>query len=82
MAWDLFGHVVPARAGIFLRIPASDIRDGGRPRPRGDLPPLTIGAGSYFSSSPPARGSSFDRLGDERHLLVVPARAGIFRQTT
>ncbi len=71
-------RVVPARAGIFRRRHLRHLREPGRPRPRGDLPPRLVAALVAGLSSPPARGSSaagvLVTLDDE----VVPARAGIF----
>ncbi len=74
--------VVPARAGIF-RVPCVVPRGSPRrPRPRGDLPRWRSGRPGPAGSSPPARGSSLRAGADCRGLLVVPARAGIFRQST
>ncbi len=73
--------VVPARAGIF---PGRRRRTGkavGRPRPRGDLPTVSVVAERFCLSSPPARGSSLGGEFRRGGHTVVPARAGIFPRT-
>ncbi|SBW22916.1 hypothetical protein FDG2_3305 [Candidatus Protofrankia californiensis] len=71
-------YVVPARAGIFLTSRPPCASAEGRPRPRGDLPDLTITELTTWLSSPPARGSSLDLTVVFHSTYVVPARAGIF----
>ncbi len=53
--------VVPARAGIFLRLRVCWVLDACRPRTRGDLPDLQSVAEALDSSSPRAGRSSDDR---------------------
>ncbi len=71
-------NVVPARAGIFLRVSASVSCSHSRPRTRGDLPSRRPVSAGENESSPHARGSSRCRLRADHAGDVVPARAGIF----
>ncbi|ABD09421.1 hypothetical protein Francci3_0027 [Frankia casuarinae] len=70
--------VVPARAGIFLRVKKAARNRIRRPRTRGDLPRGMRSAGTCQWSSPHARGSSLRWTPTTRRGSVVPARAGIF----
>ncbi len=70
--------VVPARAGIFLDRAERGRGQGSRPRPRGDLPRVILPGTRWYTSSPPARGSSTVGATLLTALQVVPARAGIF----
>ena len=73
--------VVPASAGVF---PPGAHREGkppGRPRQRGGVPPVILASSAASSSSPPARGCSGLVTFFAGFTEVVPASAGVFRES-
>jgi len=73
------GRVVPARAGVFLRTRRCCVAVGCRPRPRGGVPGSSSRTRRPPPSSPPARGCSGALDHHAVVVIVVPARAGVFR---
>ncbi len=76
----VFKDVLPARAGIVRRPRRIWRRRRCPPRPRGDRPPVSADQAAADTSSPPARGSSYEGGDHGPRQGVLPARAGIVRE--
>src|SRR5690606_12279149 len=75
------GRVLPADAGVFQRAGTGGATDPRPPRRRGGVPTIGIDVDAATASSPPTRGCSEPAVGRSSGSSVLPADAGVFRDS-
>src|SRR5690606_774461 len=74
-------RVLPAEAGVCRRAGSVDAPDPRPPRRRGGGPTIGIDGDGAPASSPPPRGCSDPAVGRSSGSSVLPAGAGVFRDS-